>query len=64
MIVILLQSLWLTCGQVIIREIVRLRALVTPDVLARLTMEDELVKLLDRLEFIVLSLGVKAPIFS
>lgn len=54
----------MTCGQVIIREVVRVREMETSDVLARLTREEELVKLLDRLEFVVLSLGVKAPIFG
>lgn len=55
--------MWLTCGQVLIREIVRLRTENSPDLYAQLAREEELVKLLDKFQFVLLSIGAKVPVF-
>jgi hypothetical protein len=55
--------MWLTCGQVLIREVVRLRVEPSADVYTRITREEELVKLLDKIQFVLLSIGTKVPVF-
>jgi len=59
-------NLWLVCGQVLIRETVRLRALraSSTDIFPPFGAEEELVSLLDRIELIMFAFGVKAPIFQ
>jgi len=59
-------NLLLECGQVLIREIVRLRSVRTlsTDVFTLLSREEEFTCLLDRLEFNMIAAGVQMPIFS
>jgi len=62
----IMANAWLTAGQVLIQEVVRLNTVGaqepdTPPIAAR---KEEVTNLLDRLELMMITVGTKAPIFS
>jgi len=60
------QNAWLTAGQVLIQEVVRLNTINAqePDMPPIVARKEEVINLLDRLELMMITVGAKAPIFS